>query len=152
MTSNSDSSSTEAYFDLKSANPKLKLLYVTPEKIKASDSLGQIFDGLYASNKLAMFVIDECHCVSQWGHDFRPDYKELFRLRQKYPKVNFMALTATATLRVRQDILYQLRIKNPDWFVQSFNRSNLKYEIVPKTSIFLYYLKSFSWLFYFCLK
>ena len=108
------------------------LLYVTPEKVSASDKLVSALQSVFNRGKLAMIVIDEAHCVSQWGHDFRPDYKKLCILREKFPKVPFMALTATATPRVRTDILHQLGMKNPKWFLSSFNRSNLKYEVRPK--------------------
>jgi len=84
---------------------------------------------VYNQGLLTRFVIDEAHCVSQWGHDFRPDYKKLSLLRQKFSKVSMMALTATATPRVRTDILHQLKMTNPKWFLSSFNRSNLKYEV-----------------------
>ncbi|ESN94423.1 hypothetical protein HELRODRAFT_68914, partial [Helobdella robusta] len=110
----------------------LKLLYVTPEKICASNKLISAFDNLYRRKLLSRFVIDEAHCVSQWGHDFRPDYKKLYILKEKFPEVPMMALTATATPRVRQDILHQLRMKTPKWFMQSFNRPNLKYDLRPK--------------------
>lgn len=120
------------YQKLNRPEPDLKLLYVTPEKIGASASVRQILQGLYRRDKLARFVIDEVHCVSQWGHDFRPDYKKLRELRENYPTVNIMALTATATPRVRTDILHQLKINNPKWFLSSFNRSNLTYSVLEK--------------------
>lgn len=118
--------------DLRSGRPNLKLLYLTPEKISASEAINSIFHSLNDKKLLSRFVIDEAHCVSQWGHDFRPDYKKLCELRMKYPNVPIMALTATATPRVRVDILHQLRIDKPKWFIQSFNRPNLKFEVLPK--------------------
>lgn len=120
------------YRRLNMPEPDIKLLYVTPEKVGASNSLRNCFLGLYKRNMLARFVIDEAHCVSQWGHDFRPDYKKLRELRENYPKVNIMALTATATPRVRIDILHQLQLLQPKWFLSSFNRSNLVYEVREK--------------------
>ena len=77
---------------------------------------------LYDRKLLDRFVIDEAHCVCQWGHDFRPDDKQLHLLRRDYPEVPFMALTATATPRVRTDILRQLGMKQTKWFLSSFNR------------------------------
>lgn len=113
--------------------PLIKLLYLTPEKIMASTSRWQeIFERLASRQQLARFVIDEAHCVSQWGHDFRPDYKRLSFLRQQYPTVPIMALTATATPRVRLDVLQQLNLKRCKWFLCSFNRPNLKYVVKPK--------------------
>jgi len=108
------------------------LLYVTPEKITSSNQLLDALTSVYNQGKLQRFVIDEAHCVSQWGHDFRPDYKKLSLLRTKFPNVPMMALTATATPRVRTDILFQLKMKDPKWFLSSFNRSNLKYEVRQK--------------------
>lgn len=122
----------EIYSLLYSKEPKLKLLYVTPEKISASQKFQNTLERLYERDKLARFVIDEAHCVSQWGHDFRPDYKRLNVLRSKFPKVPIIALTATATPRVRVDILHQLGIPNCKWFLCSFNRPNLKYMVLPK--------------------
>ncbi|XP_015787886.1 Bloom syndrome protein homolog isoform X2 [Tetranychus urticae] len=118
--------------DLRSEIPITKLLYLTPEKISASETIQSIFRSLNSKGLLSRFVIDEAHCVSQWGHDFRPDYKKLCELRIQFPNVPIMALTATATPRVRVDILHQLRIEKPRWFIQSFNRPNLKFEVLPK--------------------
>ncbi|XP_069695186.1 recQ-like DNA helicase Blm isoform X2 [Periplaneta americana] len=123
---------TSIYAEISKREPGLKLLYVTPEKLSASNKLMDALHNLYCRNRLARFVIDEAHCVSQWGHDFRPDYKKLNLLRQKFPTVKTIALTATATPRVRVDILNQLGMKNPKWFLSSFNRPNLKYAVLPK--------------------
>uniref|UniRef100_A0A1I8M2C6 RecQ-like DNA helicase BLM n=1 Tax=Musca domestica TaxID=7370 RepID=A0A1I8M2C6_MUSDO len=120
------------YCDLETSPPRIKILYVTPEKISSSAKFQDLLDSLYAKNNIARFVIDEAHCVSQWGHDFRPDYKRLGILRKRFPKVPTMALTATATPRVRMDILKQLNLPKPKWFLSSFNRSNLKYTVLPK--------------------
>ncbi|XP_011310855.1 Bloom syndrome protein homolog [Fopius arisanus] len=120
------------YRELAKENPTLKLLYVTPEKIAASEKFTSILTRLYEMGLLSRFVIDEAHCVSQWGHDFRPDYKKLKVLRTRYPAVPMMALTATATPRVRNDILHQLGMTKPKWFLSSFNRPNLKYMITEK--------------------
>lgn len=114
-------------------NPKIKLLYVTPEKIAASGSFQEILDQMNSRGFLARFVIDEAHCVSAWGHDFRPDYKRLDQFKKRYPKVPVMALTATANPRVRADVAHQLGIKDCKWFLCSFNRPNLKYSVHQKT-------------------
>ncbi|XP_025774702.1 Bloom syndrome protein isoform X3 [Puma concolor] len=127
-----DSEATSIYLQLSKKDPIIKLLYVTPEKVCASNRLISILENLYERKLLARFVIDEAHCVSQWGHDFRQDYKRMNMLRQKFPSVPVMALTATANPRVQKDILTQLKILQPQVFSMSFNRHNLKYYVLPK--------------------
>uniref|UniRef100_A0A2K5Q438 RecQ-like DNA helicase BLM n=1 Tax=Cebus imitator TaxID=2715852 RepID=A0A2K5Q438_CEBIM len=127
-----DSEATNIYLQLSKKDPIIKLLYVTPEKICASNRLISTLENLYERKLLARFVIDEAHCVSQWGHDFRQDYKRMNMLRQKFPSVPVMALTATANPRVQKDILTQLKILRPQVFSMSFNRHNLKYYVLPK--------------------
>uniref|UniRef100_A0A8C6TMJ9 BLM RecQ like helicase n=1 Tax=Neogobius melanostomus TaxID=47308 RepID=A0A8C6TMJ9_9GOBI len=117
------------YMQLSRKEPIVKLLYVTPEKISASNKVVCALQNLYERALLTRFVIDEAHCVSQWGHDFRPDYKRLHELRRKFPNVPMMALTATATPRVQKDILNQLNMTKPQLFTMSFNRTNLKYSV-----------------------
>ncbi|TGO09009.1 hypothetical protein BTUL_0183g00250 [Botrytis tulipae] len=111
----------------------VELLYVTPEMINKSNAIQSKLDDLYAKKRLARIVIDEAHCVSQWGHDFRPDYKNLHELREKYPGVPFIALTATATERVKQDVIHNLGMQNCEQLKQSFNRPNIYYEVRRKT-------------------
>ena len=104
-----------------------RLLYVAPERL--------LLEGWTENLKnwaVACVAIDEAHCVSEWGHDFRPEYRQLARLRDALPEVPFMALTATATTRVRDDIVRHLRLRDPAVFVASFNRPNLTYRVVPK--------------------
>ncbi|EFN77228.1 Bloom syndrome protein-like protein [Harpegnathos saltator] len=127
-----DKQAEAVYRELCKKEPALKILYVTPEKISASQKFCNTMTTLYERDLLTRFVIDEAHCVSQWGHDFRPDYKKLKCLRKNYPKVPTMALTATATPRVRTDILHQLDMTKPKWFMSSFNRPNLRYSIISK--------------------
>ncbi|KAL7932788.1 hypothetical protein V8C35DRAFT_306785 [Trichoderma chlorosporum] len=117
-------------------NPEhfIELLYVTPEMASKSPQFMNALQSLYRSRKFARIVIDEAHCVSQWGHDFRPDYKTLGQLRSKFPEVPVMALTATATQNVIVDIKHNLGMNNCQVFSQSFNRPNLYYEVRPKSS------------------
>ncbi|KAI8097856.1 P-loop containing nucleoside triphosphate hydrolase protein [Gilbertella persicaria] len=119
--------------DLQLATPTMQLLYVTPELLSVSNQLRSTLDNLHRRNKLARFVIDEAHCVSQWGHDFRPDYKLLGFLKDSYPNVPIMALTATANEAVQKDVLFNLKMRNPKVLKQSFNRSNLIYQVVKKS-------------------
>ncbi|XP_052240277.1 recQ-like DNA helicase BLM isoform X3 [Dreissena polymorpha] len=120
------------YEKLDMRTPEIRLLYVTPEKLSASEKLLGVLENLFSRLVLDRFVIDEAHCISSWGHDFRPDYKKLGMLKIKFPGVPLMALTSTATMRVRKDICNQLHMKDPKWFISSFNRPNLKFECRPK--------------------
>ncbi len=106
---------------------RIDILYVAPERVVTR----QFLDFLHAL-KLSLIAIDEAHCISEWGHEFRPEYRELQVLRDNFPAVPVIALTATATERVRQDIVDQLRMPNAGWFVTSFNRPNLTYRVFRK--------------------
>ncbi|KKF97458.1 ATP-dependent helicase SGS1 [Ceratocystis platani] len=116
-------------------NPEgyVEILYTTPEMLNKSDRFLKAMSSLYQRNKLARIVIDEAHCVSQWGHDFRPDYKEIGKTRLAFPRVPVIALTATATSNVIIDIKHNLRLQNCETFAQSFNRTNLYYEVRRKS-------------------
>ena len=111
---------------------KIKLLYVAPERLLGERFL-PFLDIVASKLGISAFAIDEAHCVSEWGHDFRPEYRQMQRVRDRYPDIPIMGLTATATERVRQDIIQQLTLRNPYIHVASFNRPNLYYEVRPKT-------------------
>jgi ATP-dependent DNA helicase RecQ len=108
---------------------KYRMLYVAPERLMLDTFLERAVNW-----NIAEFAIDEAHCISEWGHDFRPEYRELKKLRTHFPDVPMMALTATATERVRADIVKQLKLREPRCYVASFNRSNLTYRVVPKAA------------------
>ena len=110
---------------------KTKLLYVAPERLFGEQFL-EFLDQVKEKVGISTFAIDEAHCVSEWGHDFRPEYRQLKEIRLRYPDVPVMALTATATERVRLDIHNQLALRSPLVHVSSFNRQNLYYEVRPK--------------------
>ena len=105
-----------------------QLLYVAPERLMLPDFLACL-----KGWKIAALAVDEAHCISEWGHDFRPEYRRLKEVRQVIPHIPVLALTATATERVREDIVKQLELRDPTVFLASFNRPNLKYQVIAKS-------------------
>src|SRR5207248_9170452 len=101
---------------------EFRLLYLSPERLARQDTIGWL-----QRVPLAFFAIDEAHCISEWGHEFRPEYRQLNALRQHFPETPIAAFTASATRHVRHDIIAQLRLRNPDKYIASFHRPNLKY-------------------------
>uniref|UniRef100_A0A336LL22 ATP-dependent DNA helicase n=1 Tax=Culicoides sonorensis TaxID=179676 RepID=A0A336LL22_CULSO len=120
--------------DLKSVKPSIKFLYITPEQA-ATTSFREIMKMLFKHKKLGFVAVDEAHCVSQWGHDFRPDYLKLGQLRKEYPSLPWIALTATASKEVVKDIIKNLNLTQPAMFRTSCFRKNLYYDIVYKVLI-----------------
>ena len=108
-----------------------RMLYVAPERLMLDGFLERALNW-----NIELIAIDEAHCISEWGHDFRPEYRQLAKLRTRFPDVPIMALTATATERVRADIVKQLKLRDPRCYVASFNRPNLTYRVVPKSSAY----------------
>lgn len=118
--------------ELSDGGQGMDLLYITPEMISKNQILVRALEKLHKRKRFARLVVDEAHCVSQWGHDFRPDYKELGDIRAKFPGVPVMALTATATENVKVDVMHNLKMSGCEIFTQSFNRPNLTYEVRAK--------------------
>ncbi|GGH67444.1 ATP-dependent DNA helicase RecQ [Comamonas phosphati] len=112
----------------------ITMLYVAPERLNTPRFLG-LLDDLHAQGKLSLFAIDEAHCVSQWGHDFRPEYRALTVLHERYAGVPRIALTATADALTRADIIERLRLEAARQFVSSFDRPNIRYKIVEKKDV-----------------
>ncbi|MEZ5465784.1 MAG: DNA helicase RecQ [Lysobacteraceae bacterium] len=108
---------------------ELDLLYIAPERLLGPRTLN-----LLDRAGIALFAIDEAHCVSQWGHDFRPEYRQLDVLHQRWPDVPRIALTATADARTRQEIVERLQLENARQFISSFDRPNIRYTLVPKNN------------------
>ena len=112
---------------------RFRLLYVAPERLVGEGSDG--FLSLVGTRPVRFIAVDEAHCISQWGHDFRPEYRQLARLREVWPHVSLHAFTATATARVRRDIVSQLRLRDPVELVGSFDRPNLTYRVLARASL-----------------
>jgi ATP-dependent DNA helicase RecQ len=107
-----------------------RLLYLSPERLQRADTLGWL-----QQVPISFFAIDEAHCISEWGHEFRPEYRQLSRLRGKFPDRPIAAFTASATRHVRHDILTQLELRNPDKYIASFHRPNLRYLVRECNSV-----------------
>lgn len=120
-----------ALVQARAKNGQIKLLYIAPERLGLPG-----FRDFIRSLNIKLIAIDEAHCISEWGHEFRPDYRNLRMLRQDFPTVPMIALTATATERVREDIVDQLDLHHGNRFLTSFNRPNLNYYVRPKKNTF----------------
>lgn len=111
-------------------NGQVQLLYVSPERVTKEDFLSTL-----ATLPVSLIAVDEAHCVSQWGHDFRPQYRELKKLRTRFPNIGLHAFTATATEQVRTDIIKQLGLKRPNVLIGSFDRPNLRFHVERKSNM-----------------
>jgi ATP-dependent DNA helicase RecQ len=112
---------------------RYRLLYVAPERLVGDGGDG--FLTMLSSRPISFIAVDEAHCISQWGHDFRPEYRQLARLRDRWPDVGLHAYTATATARVRRDIVAQLGLRNATELVGSFDRPNLVYRVLARSAL-----------------
>ncbi|MDQ3088005.1 MAG: DNA helicase RecQ, partial [Acidobacteriota bacterium] len=130
-TSQTSREQTQVFQSVRSG--KTRLLYVAPERLLQSSDL---FIDFLRSIKVSLFAIDEAHCISSWGHDFRPEYIQLGKLKRYFPEIPVIALTATADKLVRQDIFERLNIKNAELFLSSFNRPNIFYAVESKRNSF----------------
>ncbi|MBS1530330.1 MAG: DNA helicase RecQ [Bacteroidetes bacterium] len=129
----SQSEAEQAAITRKLRDNEIKLLYLAPERIFRS---GSTLINFLRSLPVCLFAIDEAHCISHWGHDFRPEYLMLAGLKREFPKIPVIALTATADKLTRKDIIDKLNLSHPAEFVSSFNRANITYRVIPKKNSF----------------
>src|SRR5882672_3002432 len=115
---------TQVQVMLQASRGDFRLLYLSPERLARADTIKWLH-----TVPVAFFAIDEAHCISEWGHEFRPEYRQLSRLRAHFPDLPIAAFTASATKRVRHDILHQLQLRDPHKYIASFHRSNLRYVV-----------------------
>ncbi|HLN31863.1 MAG TPA: DNA helicase RecQ [Gemmataceae bacterium] len=126
----SQSSSERAIYERNVLDGSIRLLFVSPERLVIPE-----FCSFLQRTGVRAFAIDEAHCISHWGHDFRPEYRQLSRLKEDFPQASVHAYTATATTRVRQDITEQLRLKQPELLVGNFDRPNLSYRVLSRQDL-----------------
>jgi ATP-dependent DNA helicase RecQ len=126
----SQSPAERSAYELDVMQGAVRLLFVSPERLVLTD-----FYRLLQRIDVRTFAIDEAHCISHWGHDFRPEYRQLIRLRELFPKASVHAYTATATEQVRRDIIKQLGLQNPEVLVGNFDRPNLTYRVLPRQDL-----------------
>ncbi len=134
----SQSDADQAAITQKLQNNQIKLLYLAPERIFRS---GSTLINFLRSLPVCLIAIDEAHCISQWGHDFRPEYLMLAGLKKEFPKTPVIALTATADKLTQKDILDKLALDHPTQFVSSFNRANITYRVIPRKNSFVQLLQ-----------
>ncbi len=125
------SPSERSDYELQLLNGSVRLLFISPERLALND-----FCNLLRRIQVQTFAIDEAHCISHWGHDFRPDYRQMGKLKELFPGAAVHAYTATATQQVRQDICNQLKLTNPQVLVGNFDRPNLCYRVLPRSDLY----------------
>jgi len=124
MLNSSLPSSEQSNIARRATEGRYRLLYLSPERLAKAETVAWL-----KRVPVSLFAIDEAHCISEWGHEFRPDYRQLSSLREHFPDCPIAAFTASATRRVRHDIIDQLRLRNPDKYIASFHRANLRYAV-----------------------